>query len=83
MIKLRIFFFFCVLLSALYLPLWFFVCVSVLYALMYTAYELVPIAVCIDVLFGVAANVAGCLYTIAVLLILIGTVYIKPHLRFY
>lgn len=72
-----------VVLAMLFLPFWVSVCFMLLYAYVYSAYELLLIAVLIDAQFGSAENGLWYLYTLSASFILILTVYTKPHLRFY
>jgi hypothetical protein len=79
----RIFLFIVIILIALFLPLWAFVIAASIYALLYTPYELLVLAVCIDAQFGDPSRGLWFLYTLCVAGVLLGSVFIKPQLRFY
>jgi len=79
----RIFCFLGIILTALFLPFWIFVCMSIIYALTWNAYELLIIGLFIDAQFGDVSRQLWYLYSISSAGILALTIYIKPHLRFY
>jgi hypothetical protein len=83
MIPIRITCFLGVVLGGLFLPLWLFVILICAYAFLFTPYELIPLAVLIDAEFGDAAQGVWYVYTLATVLVLVCSVYIKPYLRFY
>lgn len=68
---------------ALFLPFWFFLPLAVAYALCFSAYELLIVAVFIDAQFGDTERSLWFLYTLSVAVILIVTTALKPYLRFY
>lgn len=67
---------------ALFSPFWVFAIFSFIYACIWTPYELLVLAVCIDAQFN-NSTVSVYLYTLTVSVFLIMSVYIKPFLRFY
>jgi hypothetical protein len=67
---------------ALFLPFWMFGILAFFYACVWTPYELLIIAMCIDAQFG-NPELHAYWYTITVSIFLIMSVYIKPFLRFY
>ena len=69
--------------AALFLPFWAFVPIALLYALVWTPYELLVLAVCIDSQFGDVDMGVWYKYTLAVSLIFLLTTSIKPYLRLY
>lgn len=79
----RILFCLGMILCALFLPFWIFVVLILLYTLLYNGYELIPISLAIDALFGEPGRGVWCMYTLATLSIVVIMVLIKPHLRFY
>ena len=79
----RICFFLIVLLITLFFPLWAFILGAFLYALLYTPFEILILAVCIDAQFGDPSRGAWFLYTLSAGCVVLITVYIKPQLRFY
>lgn len=79
----HLFLFFIVILVALFLPVWAFVVGAILYALVYTPYEILILALCIDAQFGDPSRGLWFLYTLSTAVILLATVFIKPQLRFY
>ncbi len=79
----RIFSFCVVVLISLFSPVWVFIAVAIVYALFFKAYELVPLALCIDAQFGDPSRGLWYTYTLSVVLILLVTVYGKSYLRFY
>lgn len=79
----RIFLFSIMILVALFLPLWAFIIGAFLYALIYTPYEILVLAVCVDAQFGDPGRGVWFLYTLSTSVILLATVFIKPQLRFY
>lgn len=70
-------------LVALFFPFWCFVLLAICYAVMWTPYELLIIAVCIDVQFGNASFLHGYLFTTLASVLLVLSVYTKPLFRFY
>lgn len=72
-----------VVLCALFLPFWIFVCVALAYILVYTPYEILVLAVGMDAQFGNPTYDVIPLYTIATTLIMVSSLYLKPRLRFY
>lgn len=79
----RIFLFCIIVLIGLFLPLWAFACAAFVYALVYTPYEILILAMCIDAQFGDPQSGLWFLYTLTSSCILIVTVYLKPQLRLY
>ncbi len=79
----RVLLFFIVILTALFMPLWSFVGIAFVYALLYTPYELLILAVCIDAQFGDPYRGLWFLYTLSASGIVLITVRLKPQLRFY
>lgn len=78
---LRIASFIGVLLSALFLPWWFFICAVVVYGFVYQPNELILIGVCIDAQFGEVGTGQGYLYTLTTAVSAIILVTLKPQLR--
>jgi len=70
-------------LSALFLPMWSFLVLAVLYGLVWTPYELLILALCIDAQFGDQQLGVWYWYTLWISCILVFSVYIRPHVRFY
>lgn len=79
----RIFLFIVIIVTALFLPLWVFALGAFVYALLYTPYEILILAVCVDAQFGDPSRGMWFLYTLSAAGIVLTTVYIKPQLRFY
>lgn len=79
----RIFLFIIMILIALFLPVWVFVAGAFLYALLYTPYEILILAVCIDAQFGDPTRGLWFLYTLSASSAVLITVLLKPQLRFY
>ena len=71
------------LVMALVLPLWCFVLGVCLLVWVYTPYELLTIAVYVDVVFGSTPDHAAFLYTLSVCSALMLGLAAKPFLRFY
>lgn len=72
------------LLCGLFGPFWLFLGAAIVYAFVWTGYELLIIAVMIDLQFGsMSATWFGLLYTLSVGVVLMVTTVLKPHLRFY
>ncbi len=80
--KIRIWCSLLMILVALFAPFWAFVILAFLYASVWTPYELLVLAVCIDAQFS-NATVSVYWYTLTVSIFLIMSVYVKPFLRFY
>jgi len=83
MIVLRVSSFIGVLIAMLFLPLWIVVPIVCLYALVFTGYELLILAVCMDAQFGDMRHGIWYMYTLFVSVVLLCAIKIKPHLRFY
>lgn len=83
MIFLRIVCFSGAVLAALFLPFWFFLLIACVYALLFTSYELLILAVLVDAQFGNREEGIWFIYTLATSIIVILSAYLKPHLRFY
>jgi hypothetical protein len=69
--------------GALFLPLWSFVILAVLYAFVFSGYELIVLSVLIDAQFGDTGAGVWYAYTLSASLVLLVSVYLKPYLRFY
>ncbi len=69
--------------GALFLPFWYFIPFVFLYALFFTPYELLALAVLIDAEFGSGGLFSGYAYTMTVALVMMATITMKPYLRFY
>jgi hypothetical protein len=83
MIYLRTISFIGVTATALFLPLWVFVCVALVYALVFSPYELLVLGVCIDAQFGDVARGVWYVYTGVTALLTMFTMGVRPFLRFY
>ena len=77
----RIISFLFVLVSALFLPSWFFVLATLIYGFVYQPYELLLIAIMIDVQFGDVGNTLNYYYSGVVILISLILLFLKPQLR--
>lgn len=77
----RVFVFAIFILSALTAPYWMTLCLGVLYAFRYTAYELIVLGVFLDAL--LSATTILPLYTIALAVIVFCVELVKPLLTFY
>lgn len=69
--------------SALFFPWWVFACASLVYVLIFTSYELLALAVCIDAIFGDPNVGMWYVYTLTVSLLLVASSFVKPYLRMY
>lgn len=83
MIYVRTLSFIGVIIGAFFLPFWVFVILAFFYAFLFSGYELIPLTVIIDAQFGDPEVGIWYAYTLASSLILIASVLLKPHLRFY
>jgi hypothetical protein len=79
----RIVLFSIVALIALFLPVWAFGIAALMYALFYTPYEILILALCIDAQFGDPHQGFWFIYTTMSACILLSSIFIKPQLRFY
>lgn len=79
----RIFYFILVFMSALFLPVWIFGPLAVIYALAFSGYELLVIALLVDAQFGDTSRTLWYGYTLMVSVILLAAVAAKPYLKFY
>lgn len=68
---------------AVFCPLWVFIICIIPYALFFTAYELLIVALCIDAQFGEPTAGIWYWYTLSVSSVLIVATYVKPYIRFY
>ena len=80
---LRVILFVILLFLCAFAPLWVCAVALVCYALRYTAYELIILAVCLDVLYGMQLRFSVPYYTLVVLSGLIIIESIKPHIWVY
>ena len=85
MITFRILAYIVTLLSALFFPWWVFVCVAVVYAFIFSPFEILIIAVCIDVVFGDMTRGFWNTYFYCMMAFIVVTLslYIKPTLSAY
>ncbi len=82
--QVRIISFIALFFTALFFPLWVFVPLAVLYACIFGAYEIILIGIYIDVQFGNPdVYKVWFLYTALTLIIVGGSLLVKPFLRFY
>lgn len=72
-----------IVLTALSLPLPFFVVLSFVYAFVFSPYELLPIAVLVDAQFGDTERGLWYAYTLTATVALLISTYARPYLRFY
>lgn len=70
-------------LIGLFLPYWVFAILALVYACIWTPYELVILAVCIDAEFGRPELGIAYMYTLTVGILSILGIYIKPLFKFY
>lgn len=80
---LRILLFCILLLISVVVPTWLLAVIALVYALRYTAYELIPLALCIDAYYGMSFYGHLPYYTLCAILLLIVVEYIKPRLSLY
>lgn len=80
---LRLVLFLIVVLLSAFVPTWLFVLCVVLYALMYTAYELIVLMCIIDALYGIGYGTLIPYYTIVTTCSLICIEWVKPHISVY
>lgn len=79
----RIISFICVLLAALFFPVWVFACLAPLYAFVFAPYEILVLGVCIDAQFGDTARGVWFIYTGIAALAMLSVMAVRPLLRFY
>lgn len=75
--------FFGVVLTTLFLPLPLFVLTALVYAFIFSPYEVLAFAVLVDAQFGDTETPMWYAYTLVASLALLISVYAKPFLRFY
>jgi len=80
---LRIFLFFVLLGLCAYAPLWVYVVGMFCYAVRYTAYELVVLAVFLDAFYGMNGGFLIPVYTLGVIIGLLVVESVKPHISVY
>lgn len=80
---LRLVFFFVLILIGTVAPAAVFAASALLYALCYTAYELLPLAVFMDAYFAIGHPYVIPYYTIGILILLICVEWIKPRISVY
>ena len=80
---LRIFLFLVLIAFSAFVPTWLFALCVVLYALRYTAYELILLMAIIDALYGIGYDVHIPYYTIVTTVGLICIEWVKPHIWVY
>ncbi len=81
--KRRSFFFLLVVSLATFAPTWVFVIASLLYALYFTAYELIILALCIDAYYGNLGTSFIPYYVLITSASLIFIEWVKPHISVY
>jgi hypothetical protein len=83
MTPVRIISFLGIVLSALFLPVWLFALLTLVYAFLFSPYEVLVLAVLVDAQFGDVGLPVWYAYTLVASLVLLFVVYLKPYLRFY
>jgi hypothetical protein len=79
----RVIFFFIVLCLATVAPTWVFVISALVYALYFTAYELILLALCIDAYYGNFSITIVPYYVLITSASLIFIEWVKPHISVY
>ena len=80
---LRVFFFLLLVCMCTFAPFWVCALGAIAYALTYTAYELIILAVFLDAFYGMGSRFSLPLYTLVVVCGLIIIESVKPHISVY
>ena len=70
-------------LCGLFFPVWVFASVALLYAFIFSPYELLVLSVCIDAQFGEVPRTVWFLYTSITVVVTLCAMSARPFLRFY
>ncbi len=79
----RVISFTCMLLCALFLPLWVFAVMTLAYTFMFGPYELLILAVCIDAAYGTSGVGVWYAHTLTVSVATAISLCLKPYVRFH
>jgi hypothetical protein len=69
--------------TSLFVPFGVYVALVLVYALLWRGIEILILGACIDVYFGTSGSLTELSYFLTAVLVLFGSIIVKPYIRFY